>query len=257
MGKITIMIIFPSAKINIGLQILSKRDDGFHNIYTFFYPVDDLKDILEIVESSNRHTNIHISGNNLDGNAEENLCLKAYYKLAEKHKLPPIDIYLHKLIPAGAGLGGGSSDAASTLILLNKMFDLKIDNHELKNIASQLGSDCAFFIDNKPAFASSRGEILEEVEFILDKKIIIKVPDVHISTKEAYSLVRPNSVVPDLKKLIFSDINTWKDNIKNDFEESILINHPEIAKIKNEMYEEGAIYASMSGSGSAVYGIFH
>ncbi|MDR2083632.1 MAG: 4-(cytidine 5'-diphospho)-2-C-methyl-D-erythritol kinase [Bacteroidales bacterium] len=250
------MIIFPVAKINIGLQILSKRNDGFRNIYTFFYPFNDLKDILEIVESKSGQTNIFISGIDLEGNSRDNLCIKAYNLLSKEYDLPPVDIYLHKNIPVGAGLGGGSSDAASTLILLNKMFNLNICNENLKKIAGMLGSDCTFFIDSKPAFASSRGEVLEEVDFNLNKKIIVKTPDIHISTKEAYSLVTPNPDVPDLKTLVFDDIKTWRANIKNDFEEVIFPLYPEIAMIKEEMYANGAIYASMSGSGSAVYGIF-
>ncbi|MDL2227383.1 4-(cytidine 5'-diphospho)-2-C-methyl-D-erythritol kinase [Odoribacter sp. OttesenSCG-928-L07] len=250
------MIIFPSAKINIGLQILSKRDDGFHNIYTFLYPFNELKDILEIVKSNNKETNIHFSGNIIDGVKDDNLCIKTYNLLSEIYDLPPVDIYLHKKIPVGAGLGGGSSNAAATLILLNRMFELGISNDELKVFAGKLGSDCAFFIDNKPAFASSRGEILEEVDFNLNNKIEVKVPNIHISTKEAYSLVKPNSNVRNLKEMIYSDISTWKDNIKNDFEESIFPIHPEIKKIKDEMYANGAVYAAMSGSGSAVYGIF-
>ena len=250
------MIIFPSAKINIGLHILSKRDDSFHNIYTFFYPVSDLKDVLEIVESKSKQTKIHISGNSLDVKDEENICLKAYYLLARKFSLPPVDIYLHKNIPTGAGLGGGSSDAASTLVLLNKIFDLNIPTNELKSIAASLGSDCAFFIEGKPAFASSRGEILEPVDFVLNRKIVVKTPNIHISTPKAYSLVKPNPNAPDLKKLIFDDIKTWKENIKNDFEDVIFPLHPEIARIKEEFYADGAVYAAMSGSGSAVFGIY-
>lgn len=250
------MINFPSAKINIGLQILSKRDDGFHNISTFFYPVD-MQDILEIVETSAGSSSITVTGMTVEGNAKDNLCMKAYHLLTRDFSLPAVEIHLHKCIHSGAGLGGGSSDAASTLKMLRSMFELNISDDKLKSYASRLGSDCAFFIDNTPAFASSRGEVLEKTTFRLTgKRIEVVVPEIKISTAEAYSNIVPNDKVPELKSLVFQDISEWRHSIVNDFEPFVFKKHPEIALLKNDFYERGALYASLSGSGSAVFGIF-
>jgi 4-diphosphocytidyl-2-C-methyl-D-erythritol kinase len=250
------MISFPCAKINLGLNIVSKRDDGYHNIETVFYPVRDLTDILEIVESdrfSFTQTGLHV-----DSATEDNLCVKAYRMLEKEYNLPPVSIYLYKTIPLGAGLGGGSSDASSSLVVLNTIFDLNIPNERLKSYAAMLGSDCAFFIDNVPAKASGRGEILEPVEVdISGLHISIITPaGIHVSTKEAYANIgsqTPDSLPSEIIKL---PVEQWKDKLYNDFEKSIFPRYPQIAEIKKQMYEQGAVYASMSGSGASVFGLF-
>jgi 4-diphosphocytidyl-2-C-methyl-D-erythritol kinase len=249
------MITFPCAKINLGLNIISKRDDGYHNLETVFFPVSGLTDILEIVESdvfSFTQTGIHV-----DSATEDNLCVKAYRILEKDYGLPPVSIYLHKVIPLGAGLGGGSSDAAFTLTSLNKIFGLDISHERLKSYAAVLGSDCAFFIDNVPSKASGRGELLEPIEIdISGLYLMLATPDIHVSTKEAYANVTPR--IPDLSiaDIIKLPVEEWKDKLHNDFEKSIFHLHPTIAGIKEKMYEQGALYSSMSGSGASVFGLF-
>lgn len=251
------MIFSPNAKINIGLQVLSKRDDGFHNISTFIYPIYNFTDILEIIENNKSETNIYLSGIKIEGDNSNNLCLKAYNLLKKDYKLPAINIYLHKIIPIGAGLGGGSSDAAATLTVLNSMFNLNLSNNALIMYAAKLGSDCAFFINNTPALATSKGEILENINININKHIVILMPNINISTASAYSMITPVSNVPALKNLISHDICEWKQLIVNDFETPIFCKHPIIRELKNILYDAGAIYAAMSGSGAAVYGIFN
>jgi 4-diphosphocytidyl-2-C-methyl-D-erythritol kinase len=249
------MISFPCAKINLGLNVISKRDDGYHNLETLFFPVPELSDVLEIVESdrfSFTQTGIHV-----DSATEDNLCVKAYRMLEKEYGLPPVSIYLHKVIPLGAGLGGGSADASFTLVALNRIFDLGISNGQLKSYASVLGSDCAFFIDNVPAKASGRGELLEPVEVNLSGLyLLIENPGIHVSTKEAYAGVTPQ--IPDLpiSEIIKLPVEQWKNNLHNDFEKNIFALYPEIAEIKENMYLQGALYASMSGSGASVFGLF-
>jgi len=249
------MITFPNAKINLGLNVVAKRDDGYHNIETIFYPVSGLTDILEIVESDD--FSFHSTGIHVDSAPEDNLCVKAYRILEREYQLPPVSIYLHKIIPLGAGLGGGSSDASFTLTTLNTIFGLNISSGQLKNYASVLGSDCAFFIDNIPSKASGRGELLEPVEVNLNGlHIVLETPDIHVSTKEAYSNIVPQ--IPDISvsEIMKLPIDKWKNLLQNDFEKSIFPLHPEIARIKEKMYEQGAIYSSMSGSGATVFGLF-
>jgi 4-diphosphocytidyl-2-C-methyl-D-erythritol kinase len=251
------MISFPCAKINLGLNIVSKRNDGYHNIETVFYPVHDLTDILEIVESeqfSFTQTGIHI-----DSATEDNLCVKAYRILEKEYDLPPVSIYLHKTIPFGAGLGGGSSDASSSLVILNTIFDLHISSEGLKSYAAMLGSDCAFFIDNVPAKASGRGEILEPVEVDISGLhiSIVNPAGIHISTKEAYANVTPQTPDLPVSEIIKLPVEQWKDKLHNDFEKNIFPQYPQIAEIKEQMYEQGAVYASMSGSGASVFGFFY
>jgi 4-diphosphocytidyl-2-C-methyl-D-erythritol kinase len=249
------MITFPNAKINLGLNVVAKRDDGYHNIETIFYPVSGLTDILEIVESD--EFSFHPTGIPVDSAPENNLCVKAYRILEREYQLPPVSIYLHKIIPLGAGLGGGSSDASFTLTTLNKIFGLNISSGQLKNYASDLGSDCAFFIDNIPSKALGRGELLEPVEVNLSGlHLLLEKPDIHVSTKEAYSSIVPQ--IPDLSvsDIIKLPIDKWKDLLQNDFEKSIFPIHPAIARIKEKMYDRGAIYSSMSGSGATVFGLF-
>ena len=253
------MILFPNAKINIGLFVTEKRTNGFHNLETIFYPVTHMADILEIkqADAPNGTVNFKNSGLVIDCPEEKNLVIKAY-RLLEKHfTLPAVNIHLHKIIPFGAGLGGGSSDAAFTLVGLNSMFNLGLSQEDLEGYAAELGSDCAFFIKNKPAYAHGRGEILEPIDLNLDQyQILVEKPDVSVSTKEAYSGITPTPAPFDLRTINTLPIEEWRNKIVNDFEKSILIAHPEIAEYKDMMYKKGAVYASMSGSGSAVFGIF-
>ena len=250
------MVCFPNAKINIGLNIVSKRDDGFHNIETVFYPIR-LSDILEFVPAKNKITGVTTTGIVLNVPDKENICYKAYELLAENFGLPPLEIFLHKIIPSGAGLGGGSADAAFLLKELNNFFKLGLKDKELEALAAKLGSDCAFFIQNKPVFASGRGEIFEDIILDLSRYYIYLVkPDVFISTADAYAGVLPELPQKSLKGLITEPIEKWKNTIGNDFETSIFKKSPLLKDIKSCLYEQGAVYAAMSGSGSSVYGIF-
>jgi 4-diphosphocytidyl-2-C-methyl-D-erythritol kinase len=249
------MLAFPCAKINLGLNVVSKRDDGYHNIETVFFPVTGLCDMLEIVEAG--EFSFTQTGLRIDSATEDNLCVKAYRILEKEYRLPPVAIYLHKVIPPGAGLGGGSSDASSVLVALNSMFDLNISGERLKSCAAMLGSDCAFFIDSVPAKATGRGDALEPIEVnISGLYLSIANPGIHVSTKEAYANVAlrtPDAPVSDIIKL---PVEQWKDKLINDFEKSIFPLHPAIAGIKAQMYEQGAVYAAMSGSGASVFGLF-
>lgn len=249
------MISFPPCKINIGLNVLSKRPDGYHDIETCFYPVP-WTDILEIIPSETLA--FTASGLSIPGNSSDNLCLKAYESLKADFDLAPVKIHLHKVIPTGAGLGGGSSNAAHTLRLLNSIFNLTLKDDQLKKYASQLGSDCAFFIEDRPMIGTSRGEILNAIQLKLNEKFIVLIkPDVHVSTTEAYAGVKTQLKAQSLQDvLIKTKLSMWKDSVKNDFEESVFKKHSLINEIKSKLYQQGASYASMSGSGSAVYGIF-
>jgi 4-diphosphocytidyl-2-C-methyl-D-erythritol kinase len=249
------MLTFPCAKINLGLNVISKRNDGYHNIETVFFPVRELCDILEIVESGS--FSFTQTGIRIDSTTEDNLCVKAYRMLEKEYKLPPVSIYLHKVIPPGAGLGGGSSDASFALVALNRIFALNISNEQLKSYAAMLGSDCAFFIDSVPAKATGKGEALEPLEVDISGLYLLVVnPGIHISTKEAYANVAPR--VPDLSvsEIIKLPVEQWKNKLHNDFEKSIFPLYPAIAVIKAKMYEQGAVYASMSGSGASLFGLF-
>ncbi len=249
------MLSFPNAKINIGLNVVSKREDGFHNIETIFFPVEGLCDALEFLPSS--ENTFKSSGIDLDGNPADNLVLKAYNLLRERFQLPPLSIHLHKFIPSGAGLGGGSADTSFMLKGLQEYFQLNIDVKELEQFSSKLGSDCAFFISNKPAFATAKGEILMPVSLELkEKHLVIIKPPYSVNTKEAYSGIQPAQPQYELSELIKLPVKEWKSKIKNDFELSVFQRFPELRLIKQSLYELGAVYASMSGSGSAIYGIF-
>lgn len=250
------MICFPNCKINLGLFITEKRSDGYHNLETVFYPVP-LCDILEVVEG--KKNEFTTSGLAIPGNSESNLCIRAYDILSKKYNLPPVKIHLHKTIPAGAGLGGGSSDAAFMLKLLNDYFSLDIKKQELLETASALGSDCAFFVDNKPIFATNKGDRFENIPLHMDGcfLVIVKPGDIHISTPDAFSLVKPSKASYDLNTINSKEIHKWKNFVANDFEEIIFSKFPVIKSIKETLYSKGAIYAAMSGSGSAVYGIFN
>ena len=249
------MVSFPNCKINLGLNIVAKRDDGFHDLETIFYPLK-IKEAVEVIEKENFQ--FSVSGLAIDGNIENNLCTKAYQVLKKEFpQLPPVHIHLHKAIPVGSGLGGGSADGAFTLKLLNKKFGLSLSEKQLTWYALQLGSDCPFFIVNKPCFAKGRGEIFEHADIDLSPyKIVIVHPEIHISTAWAFSNIKPSLPATPLKDVIQQPISAWKKELKNDFEEPVFSQHPKIKNIKDELYKRGAIYSSMSGSGSAVFGIF-
>ena len=253
------MIVFPNCKINLGLHILGKREDGFHNLETVFYPVA-FRDALELISAPNGNSQIEFSGTGLavDGDISDNLCVKAYYLIKKDFpQLPAVKIHLHKTILMGAGLGGGSADAAFMLNLLNDKFNLNISTSNLLNYASQLGSDCPFFIINKPCFATSRGEVLEEITIDLSAyKIVLINPGIHINTGWAFANITPSLPVKSIKEIVQQPFETWKDELKNDFEVPVFAAHPQIKEVKETLYQQGAIYASMSGSGSSVFGIF-
>ena len=255
--NLLIMICFPNAKINIGLNIVSKRADTYHNLETVFYPIP-LTDILEFVAEKNiSETIIQVSGSNLNISSKENICIKAYNLLSENYSLPPIEMYLHKIIPSGAGLGGGSADAAFLLKELNSYFSLSISNDKLLEYAAQLGADCPFFIENKAVFASGTGSVFENITLDLSAYYIVVVkPEFSISTAQAFKNITPKTPVVSIKELIKMPVSEWKTNIVNDFEDALFPLHPELLEIKNTLYNLGALYASMSGSGSALYGIF-
>jgi 4-diphosphocytidyl-2-C-methyl-D-erythritol kinase len=252
------MIVFPKAKINIGLRITARRSDGYHNIETLFYPVS-LCDALEFVSSpeENEKDLLSVTGISLGVNPEKNIVIKAISKLREKYSFPWLKIHLHKAIPHGAGLGGGSSDAACMLKALKRHFSLSISDQEMKSIALDIGSDCPFFIDGDPAFAYGRGEILESIDPLLSGYYLLLLnPGVGINTREAYHNCRPETQVTSLSLLATHDISDWKDLIFNDFEEFAFKKHPVIKKIKEDLYGSGALFSLMSGSGSSVYGVF-
>ncbi len=248
------MITFPNAKINIGLNITERRPDGYHNLETVFYPVK-IYDALEIIPADEMSFNA--SGLGIPGRVEDNLCLKGYDLLKKDFNLPPINIHLHKHIPIGAGLGGGSADAAFFIKLLNKEFSLGLDSQQMCAYGSQLGADCAFFIDSQPVYAFGKGDEFEAIGLDLSAyHIALVMPPAHVSTAEAYRGVKPKPSEAPLKELIKLPVGEWRHFIKNDFEENIFKNHPVIRGVKAAFYEAGALYASMSGSGSSVFGIF-
>lgn len=253
------MIVFPNCKINLGLHILQKRADGFHDLETVFYSIA-LQDALEIIQHPAPSTDVEFSATGLpvDGSLSDNSCVKAYHLLKKNFpQLPAIKMHLHKTIPMGAGLGGGSADGAFTLILLNKKFNLGISEEGLIEYALQLGSDCPFFIKNTPCYAAGRGEVLQAIELNLSHfKFIIVHPGIHINTGWAFSQIVPSAGKPSFKELIQQPIEQWKDVLQNDFEEAVFPHHPEIKMIKETLYQNGAVYASMAGSGSTVFGIF-
>jgi 4-diphosphocytidyl-2-C-methyl-D-erythritol kinase len=248
------MILFPNAKINIGLNITERRPDGYHNLETIFYPIN-LKDALEVVKSD--ALSFTSSGIEIPGRAEDNLCVKGYHMLKKDFDLPPVKIHLHKNIPIGAGLGGGSADAAFFIRLMNEEFKLGLSVQQMVGYARRLGADCAFFIENKPVYAFEKGDEFENIKLDLSAyKIVLVMPPVHVSTGEAYGGVKPTPVKDSLFDLINEPIIEWRKHIKNDFETSIFKNHVEIRGVKAALYQAGAIYASMSGSGASVFGIF-
>jgi 4-diphosphocytidyl-2-C-methyl-D-erythritol kinase len=250
------MVVFPNCKIYLGLNFLQKREDGFHDIESVFYPVP-LYDILEIITSPDHQTSLTTSGISITQD-QENLCLKAYHLLKKDFpQLPAITMHLHKIIPLGAGLGGGSSDAAFTLSLLNKKYNLDISGPQLFVYALQLGSDCPYFLLNKPALATSRGEVLKKITLSLSKyKMLIINPGIHINTKEIFKEIKPAAPAKSIQEIIQQPVSTWKNELINDFEKIVFHKHEEIKKIKESMYQHGAVYAAMTGTGSTVFGIF-
>lgn len=267
------MIVFPNAKINLGLNVIQKRSDAYHDLETIFYPVP-LNDVLEVLVTDTdklksdlqkkiitpfgKHIFFSSSGIAVEGVAENNLCIKACLLYEEKFGLPEnIYIHLHKIIPTGAGLGGGSSDASFMLTVLNSLCGMKASESELFSLAVKLGSDCPFFLYNKPAVGRGRGEDLEPCNISLaGYKLLIIKPNVHVSTQKAFENIIPEVPEKNIIEIVKGSINEWNGILKNDFEKSIFKNYPEIESIKNKMLESGAIYASLTGSGSAVYGLF-
>lgn len=255
------MIVFPNCKINLGLNILRKRSDGYHDIETIFYPIP-LTDALEIIENKSQNKNAALpftsSGLPIIGNPDTNLCVKAYQILKKDFpNLPAVFIYLHKIIPIGAGLGGGSADGAFAMKAINEMFALGVTTEQLITYSLNLGSDCPFFIINKPCFATGQGEKLEEIAVDLSAyKILIVSPGIHIDTGRAFLNITPATPERSIKEIITDPIEHWKDILKNDFEKQAFKQYPEIFDIKNILYHHGAIYASMTGTGSTVFGIF-
>ncbi|NVJ86992.1 MAG: 4-(cytidine 5'-diphospho)-2-C-methyl-D-erythritol kinase [Algoriphagus sp.] len=248
------MITFPNAKINLGLQITGKRKDGYHEIETCMVPIP-LFDALEMIVD--KKGGWESTGLSIPGDSKDNLILKAE-KLIRKdfQGLPNLKIHLHKNIPMGAGLGGGSADAAFALKLMNNLFDLHLDDFFLEEYAAQLGSDCPFFVENTPKIARGRGEILEPIDLSLQGSFLILIhPGIHVGTKEAYAGVTPKKPSINLEEVL-KDKSRWKEELVNDFEASIFQSYPEIAEIKSKLYQSGAYYAAMSGSGSTVFGLF-
>lgn len=252
------MITFPNAKINLGLNIVEKRPDGYHNLETIFYPIP-LQDALEITpwEGGERKYKLAQSGIQIAGDDEHNLVVKAYKLLDSLYNLPPIEINLLKHIPSGAGLGGGSADAAFMLCMLNQHFQLNIPNDQLEVYAAQLGADCAFFVENKPTFAEGIGNIFSPIELSLKGyKLLLVKPDIFVSTRDAFAQIKPKRPSISLKEVAKMPVEAWKTYMVNDFEESVFPQFPAIADIKALLYDMGAIYASMSGSGSSVFALF-
>jgi 4-diphosphocytidyl-2-C-methyl-D-erythritol kinase len=248
------MIVFPNAKINIGLNVVSVRPDGFRNLESCFYPVQ-WTDALEMVAAD--QLAFQLSGIPVPGQPDTNLCLKAFQLLQADHAIPPVSMHLHKNIPIGAGLGGGSADAAFALRLLNELFRLNLEAEALADYARRLGSDCAFFIRNKPVFATERGDVFQPLGLDLSGyRCLLVYPDLHITTAEAYGLVVPQTPATPLKQLLLQGIGTWKERVHNDFETALFPRYPVLAQIKEQLYEQGALYAAMSGSGSTIFGLF-
>ena len=254
------MIVYPNAKINIGLNVVEKRPDGYHNLETVFYPIN-LQDAIEIKEIEDDAPacgyRLKVTGSVLDGSPEDNLVVRALKLLKQDFDLPPVSIVLYKHIPTGAGLGGGSSDAAFTIKTLNERFNLGLSDEQMEDYCTQLGADCPFFIKNQPVFATGIGNVFHPIEMNLKyKQMVLVKPDIFVSTKDAYAKVKVQHPEKQLPELLSQPIETWKDTVVNDFEMSVFSKYPEIAAIQDKMYDLGALYASMSGSGSSVFGIF-
>lgn len=251
------MVLFPNCKINLGLNIIRKRTDGYHDLETVFYPIT-IRDALEAIRSNEKDIQFSSTGLTIDGNADSNLCVKAFRLLQKDYpSIAPLQMHLHKAIPMGAGLGGGSADGAFALQLINDVCGLGLTNDQLIPYALMLGSDCPFFLYNKPCFATGRGEVMQPVQVNLSAYYFILVnPGIHISTREAFAHIQPKLPGKPIHEIIQQPIPDWKQELVNDFEASVLPQHPTIRHIKETLYAQGAVYASMTGTGSTVYGIF-
>lgn len=253
------MIVYPNAKINIGLNVVEKRPDGYHNLETVFYPIglQDMLEIKELDEEPEGGYKLKVTGTVLDGSPEDNLVVRAFKLLKHDFGIPPVSIGLYKHIPTGAGLGGGSSDAAFTIKTLNQRFNLGLSVAQMEDYCVRLGADCPFFVKNEPVFATGIGNVFHPLQLSLrGKHLVLVKPDIFVSTKDAYARVKVQRPATPLPELLAQPISTWKDTVTNDFEYSVFSKYPEIAAIKDRMYDIGAVYASMSGSGSSVFGIF-
>lgn len=260
------MISFPNCKVNLGLHIVEKRSDGYHNLETVFYPLP-FTDILEIIpaieqpgdqSTATQPLSLSMSGLPVAGDRETNLCFKAWQVLKKDFpQLPPVSMHLHKKIPMGAGLGGGSADGAFALVLLNQMFQLKLSKKALADYALLLGSDCPFFIYNTPAFASGRGELMESLQLDLGQySWLIINPGIHIGTAQAFSRIVPKPAPSKLVEVVSRPVAAWKELLRNDFEDAAFFYYPFLREVKQWLYDNGALYASMTGSGSCFFGIF-
>ncbi len=249
------MVVFPNAKINIGLKIIGKLPSGYHSIESCFYPIP-LTDALEVIESNT--LSFTSTGIDIPGKEKENLCLKAFWLIKEQYDIPLVAIHLHKHIPIGAGLGGGSADGAFMIKLLNEKFKLGISIKEMEKLAGKLGSDCPFFINNKPVYVEGTGNVFSEINFSLQGKYFVLVmPKIHVSTTQAYSGISPCKSNSNLKKDVETlDLSRFQSVVKNDFEKPVFSQFPELTEIKKALFKAGATYASMSGSGSAIFGVF-
>lgn len=255
------MICFPNAKINIGLDIIEKRTDGYHNLESLFYSIA-LTDILEIVEGGERKglgiQSFKVTGIKIPEPVEKNLCFQAHKLLKNDFDLPPLQIHLHKIIPTGSGLGGGSSDAAFTIKLINKLFSLQLSDQKMLEYAEKLGSDCPFFINNVASLATGKGNKLTPISINLEKYYLVLVyPNIQIKSSIAYQYIFPGQKAKSISDLVRLKVQKWKGMVGNDFEGPVFRLYPEIARIKDKLYRLGALYCSMSGSGSSVYGIFN
>ena len=256
------MITFPIAKINLGLNVVERRPDGYHNLETVFYP-EHIKDALELTAMDEQFPSptdcdLKVTNLQLEGDEQRNLVVRAYQLLKQDYpQIPRVHAHLYKGIPTQAGMGGGSSDCAYTILMLNNMFNLGLTEQQMMDYAARLGADCAFFIKSQPAYAEGIGERLQPVTLDLsDYYIAVVRPDIPVSTKEAFSLIKPAKPQKNCRDIVMQPVDTWRDELKNDFEQSVFALHPEIAAIKQRLYDLGAVYAAMSGSGSAVFGLF-
>ncbi len=248
------MLSFPNAKLNLGLHITEKRADGYHNLESCFYPVSWM-DVLEIIEAP--ELKFTSSGMTIPGEGHNNLCVKAYHSLKKNFDLPPVHIHLHKAIPIGAGLGGGSADATFTIKLLNEKFELNLSVAQMEEYARPIGSDCAFFVQNQPRYCYDKGDRFEAISVPLKGYFAVLVyPNIHVSTGDAYAGIRPKLPKMPLKQVLNQPIREWRYTLVNDFEEGVFARHGILFEIKEKLYELGAVYAAMSGSGSTVFGVF-
>ncbi|MCC2547985.1 4-(cytidine 5'-diphospho)-2-C-methyl-D-erythritol kinase [Hymenobacter sp. BT175] len=248
------MLVFPNAKLNLGLYVTSRQPDGFHTLESVFLPLPWC-DALEVLPAET--TSLALTGIPIPGEPATNLCLRAYELLKADFNLPPVQLHLHKVVPIGAGLGGGSGDAAFTLKAVNDLFSLGLAADRLESYARCLGSDCAFFVRNQPVFAYGKGDVFAPVEVNLSGTACLVVyPRLHISTPEAYSRIRPRPPRHDLRESLRQPLENWRETVSNDFEDALTPYYPVLGQLKEQLYAAGAAYASLSGSGSAVYGLF-